>query len=166
MDREETRGLLENKLSKLFLQGSSETVKAAGGANCKPCLLFVSEFLTNSTPWGLWKEFSRIMLFYGLEGRGLLLRNLLDVSSPSVCGIFRSVPSTLRMGGRGEKKRPESNLADTVVLEVRLLPEGQQHPAPFSSLPLPITVLKNAGRTAPKDAAHRWRRNVEKFSQK
>ena len=31
---------------------------------------------------------------------------------------------------------------------------------------LPITVLKNAGRTTPEDATYRWWRNVEKISQK
>ena len=40
-------------------------------------------------------------LFSELDDRGLILRNLLDVSLPSVCGIFKSGPSgTLQLCGR------------------------------------------------------------------
>ena len=45
-----------------------------------------------------------IILFSGLDDHGLLLRNLIDISLQSVCGIFRSGPSgTLWHYGREER---------------------------------------------------------------
>ena len=52
------------------------------------------------------------------DDRGLILINLLDVSLPSVCGIFRSDPS----GAQHCDREPDSNVIDAVVPEVLLLP--------------------------------------------
>ena len=42
-------------------------------------------------------------MFSGLDDSGLILRNLLDLSPPSVCGIFRNDPSgTLEHCGKEE----------------------------------------------------------------
>ena len=44
-----------------------------------------------------------IIMFSGLDDHGLLLRNLLGILPPSVCGIFRSGPSsTLQHSSREE----------------------------------------------------------------
>ena len=55
-------------------------------------------------PKGINTVYICTILFSGLDGHGLLLRNLLDVLLPSVCDIFRrgsSKHSTLQQGGRG-----------------------------------------------------------------
>jgi hypothetical protein len=57
------------------------------------------------------------------DDRGLLLRNLPDISPPSVCGILRRGPScSLQhcIREEGGKEELDSNLADTLVLEVSL----------------------------------------------
>jgi hypothetical protein len=41
-----------------------------------------------------------IILFFRLDDRGLLLRDLLNVLPPSVCSILRSGPSGGEEGGR------------------------------------------------------------------
>ena len=60
-------------------------------------------------------------MFSELDDRALILRNLLDVSPPSVCGIFRTGPScTLQHCGReeeGRRREPDSNVVDAVSLK-------------------------------------------------
>jgi hypothetical protein len=76
-------------------------------------------------------------LFSGLDDCGLLLRNLLNISLPSVCSIFRNSPSvTLQHCGReeGRRRKSDSNLADAIFLE--------------GCLPLPhywVTAISAAG---------------------
>ena len=64
------------------------------------CVMSVSVFIN-------WLRLSwpvlRIILFSGLDYHGQLLRKVLDVLPPSVCGILRSDPSdTLQHRGREE----------------------------------------------------------------
>ena len=52
-------------------------------------------------------------LFSRLEDRGLIIRNVLDVSPPYVCGIFRSgLSGKLQhsIGRKGEGKQKEAGL--------------------------------------------------------
>ena len=66
-----------------------------------------------------------IILFSGFDDRGLILRNLLNVSPPSVCGIFRNgLYGTIQHCSReegGEEKGADS-ISDAVVAEVHILP--------------------------------------------
>ena len=74
-----------------------------------------------------WLRFSLlllcIILFSELDDHGLLLKNLLGVSSPSVCGILASVPSgTLghcgNEEGGGWRRKPDSTLPMTSLKSV------------------------------------------------
>ena len=62
-----------------------------------------------------------IILLFGLDGFGFLLRNLLNILTPSMCSIFRSAFFNTALGRRRE---PDSNLVDSINLEVCLLPSN------------------------------------------
>ena len=67
-----------------------------------------------------------IILISGFDDNGQLLKNLLNVSLPSVCGILRSDSSGTQHCGKdkggGRRRELDFNLADAIVLEVRILP--------------------------------------------
>ena len=53
-----------------------------------------------------------IILFSRLDDCGLILRTILDVLPPSVCGIFRSGPSsTLQYCGRERRERSQTPMS-------------------------------------------------------
>ena len=118
---------------------------------------------------------------FRLDDRGHLFRSLLDVLSPSVCGILRSGPSsTLQHCGREEGswtltslnssswksifsnisnsssptvKRKKMGFKDNDISEV-----GDQFPSP-------TTVLKSAERTTPEAAAYiQWQKMSKVFN--
>ena len=109
------------------------------------------------------------ILFSGLHGRGLLLKTLPDVSSPSVSGILRSdIFGTLQHCGRGREL--DSDLADSVVFEIRLLSPrywgcwstlldvGQRNRRSWSPAPSPYRSVEECRKV--EDATHRWQRKV------
>ena len=110
------------------------------------------------------------------------LRNLLDILPPSVCGIFRSGPSsTLQYCSREEEGEGEESWTSTLPMPSSLksifylLAAGRRQTSRMmalasfysSSLLLPpfllTIVLKSARRTTPEDAARRWWQKSRKF---
>ena len=80
------------------------------------------------------------------------LRNLLDVSAPSVCDILRSGPSDTQhwwRRKRGRRRELDSNLVDAIVLEVRLLP--RRWATPVSNLVIKVLATAVIQRRGQKD---------------
>ena len=80
------------------------------------------------------------------------LRNLLDVSAPSVCDILRSGPSDTQhwwRRKRGRRRELDSNLVDAIVLEVCLLP--RRWATPVSNLVIKVLATAVIQRRGQKD---------------
>ena len=63
-----------------------------------------------------------IILFSGLDDRGLLLRNHLDVSLPSSGVVVLALFNTAIDRKERRRRGPDSNIANAVVLKVHFLP--------------------------------------------